>query len=152
MECLVHFVSGAPDPGFFLNRQNDLDSEEEAQCVDFETLTDDEEQSSHKKADCPFIDYEAEESDSGDMQVNRLHIKSAQHFEMSSLKKSQAQYFKHCLSTIYSILLQKCTVYKFKFHATIIIFYSKDLYYSDHYKIKLILFLSIVSAVPAHLQ
>lgn len=66
MECLVHFVSGAPDPGFFLNRQNDLDSEEEAQCVDFETLTDDEEQSSHKKADCPFIDYEAEESDSGD--------------------------------------------------------------------------------------
>ena len=59
---LFHFSAG-PDPGYYLNEQKDLSSDEEAQCVDFDNLTDDETSLAFKRLPiCPFIDYEAEET------------------------------------------------------------------------------------------
>ena len=48
-------LSAGPDPGYYLNEKNDFDSDEEAQCVDFDNLTDDE-ASSKRLTSCPFID------------------------------------------------------------------------------------------------
>ena len=50
-----HFSAG-PDPGYSLNEQNDLDSDEEAQCVDFVIHTDDEGSLASKRLPIsPFI-------------------------------------------------------------------------------------------------
>ena len=57
-------ISAAPDPGFFLNQTSGENSDHEAQCINFETLTDDEvSDSDATRFACPFIDYEATESD-----------------------------------------------------------------------------------------
>ena len=55
--------SASPDPGYFLNRKNDLDSDEEAHCIDFDNFTDDEASlTSNRLPSFPFIEYEAEET------------------------------------------------------------------------------------------
>ena len=56
--------SASPDPGYFLNKKNDLDSDDEAHCIDFEHVTDDEASlTSNRSPSCPFIEYEAEETE-----------------------------------------------------------------------------------------
>ena len=73
-------------------KKNDLGSDEEAQCVDSDNLTDDEANLASKRPPiCPFIDYEAEEtrnsqeSDESEVAVSFLKkIKSSQnHFHWS---------------------------------------------------------------------
>ena len=57
--------SASTDPGYFLNRKNDLDSDDEAHCIDFDDFTDDEASlTSNRSPSCPFIEYEAEETES----------------------------------------------------------------------------------------
>ena len=74
MNCTVQYstivkmfspFSASPDPGYFLNRKNDLDSDDEAHCIDFDDFTDDEASlTSNRSPSCPFIEYEAEETES----------------------------------------------------------------------------------------
>ena len=81
-KLFVHFSAG-PDPGYYLNEQNDLGSEEEVQCVDFDNLTDDEASLASKRLPvCPFIDYEAEET-------GNSHESDDSEVAVSSLKKSK---------------------------------------------------------------
>ena len=73
MNCTVQYstnvkmcsdFSASPDPGYFLNRKNDLDSDNEAHCIDFDDVTDDEATpTSNHSSSCPFIEYEAEETE-----------------------------------------------------------------------------------------
>ena len=79
---LFHF-SACPNPGYYLNEQKDLGSDEEAQCVDFDNLTDDETSLASKRLPiCPFIDYEAEET-------GNSHESHDSEVAVSSLKKSK---------------------------------------------------------------
>ena len=55
--------SASPDPGYFLNRKNDLDSDDGGHCID--DFTDDEASlTSNRSPSCPFIEHEAEETES----------------------------------------------------------------------------------------
>ena len=72
-----------PDPGYYLNAQIDFGSDEEAQCVDFDNLTDDEASLASKRLPiCPFIDYGAEET-------GNSHESDDSEVAVSSLKKSK---------------------------------------------------------------
>ena len=74
MNCTVQYstivkmfspFSASPNPGYFLNRKNDPDSDDEANCFDFDDFTDDEGSlTSNRSPSCPFIEYEAEETES----------------------------------------------------------------------------------------
>ena len=64
-------------------KKNDLDSDEESQCVDFDNPTDVEASLDSKRlASCPFIDYEAEDTrnfyDSDDCDVAMCSLKKKQ--------------------------------------------------------------------------
>ena len=64
-------------------KKNDIDSDEESQCVDFDNLTDDEASPDSKLlASCPLIDYEAEDTgnsyDSDDCDVAMCSLKKKQ--------------------------------------------------------------------------
>ena len=72
MNCTVQYstnvkmfsFSASPDPGYYLNRKNDLDSDDEAHSIDFDDVTDDEASlTSNRSPSCPFIQYEAEETE-----------------------------------------------------------------------------------------
>ena len=74
MNCTVQYstnvkifspFSASPDPGYFLNRKNDLESDDEAHCIDFDDVTDDEASLTFNSSPSyPFIEYEAEETES----------------------------------------------------------------------------------------
>ena len=62
VKMFSHF-STSPDPVYFLNRKNDLDSDDEAHCIDSDNVTDDEASlTSNRSPSCPFTEYEAEEA------------------------------------------------------------------------------------------
>ena len=61
---MFSLFSASPHPGYFLNRENDLDSDDEAHCTDFDDVIDDEASlTSNRSPSCPFIEYEAEETE-----------------------------------------------------------------------------------------
>ena len=56
--------SASPGPGYFLNRKNDLNSDDEALFIHFDDVTDDEASlTSNRSPSCPFNEFEAEQTE-----------------------------------------------------------------------------------------
>ena len=79
--------SARPDPEYYFNERNDLDSDKEPQCVEFDLTHDERTLDSKRLISCPFIEYEAEETGnsyrSGDCDVAVCSLKKKQTLQKS---------------------------------------------------------------------